>query len=459
MKNMNKIIWAILFAFIALVSCSDDNESVDPTKDLIINEFSINGVQGEINNEDMTVVVTLPANSDVTSLTPEIKVPAGATVKPITGVPINFTNPVKYTIENGNKYNIYTVTVYVVNAQITRFILDDKYQGIIDQESRKISVSVKPSTDVTNMTPSIKFTDGAQISPSATAPQDFTNPVKYTLTYMNTTFEYTVEVKKREEAFAFIGTAATVDELPSLHEKKAAEWMLSTIPKSHYISFDDVKSGKVELNSYDVVWFHYETWMDLPAIVLDASVINKFKEYYQGGGNILFTSYACLYVGHTGISKNGGPNNYFGDINAWTVPERWGISYQGDETHPIFKNLEQADDLLYPAAYFIGNNVHRRNAGCMWHIEPEPYNKDRNKWAELTGGKPLAALNWNQPRDIHVVVAEFPKVTNGNGAVICIGAPSYEWYNEDIAGTPSPANPYLGNIQTITKNAIEYLKD
>lgn len=450
---------AMLLVFMAFVSCSDNNESIDPTKDLIINEFSIEGISGEIDNENMTIRVILPANSDITSLTPQIKVPNGAKVKPMTGVPINFTNPVKYTIENGNKYNIYTVTVYVINAQITRFILDDKYQGIIDQVSRKISVSVKPSVDITNMTPDIKFTDGAQISPEANSPQDFSTPVKYTLTYMNETFEYTVEVKKRDEAFAFVGAAATINDLQSLHEKNAAEWMLNTIPQSHYISFDDIKSGNVELNSYDVIWFHYETWMNLPAVAIDASVVNKFKEYYLGGGNLLLTSYACLYVGQTGVSKNGAPNNVFGDINAWTVPERWGISYQGNETHPIFHNLEQADDLLYPAAYLIGDNVHRRNAGCMWHIEPEPYNRDKNKWAELTGGIPLAALNWNQPRDIHVVVAEFPKVANGNGAVICIGAPSYEWYNEDINGTPSPANPYLDNIKTITKNAIEYLKD
>lgn len=459
MKNITKIYLAILFACMVFVSCSDDNKVVDPIKDLIFNEFSINGVQGEIDNENMMVTIILPANSDITSLTPDIKVPNGAVVKPLTGVPLNFTNPVKYTIENGNKYNVYTVTVYVINAQITQFILDDKYQGIIDQVSRKISVSVKPTTDVTNMVPSIKYTDGAQISPVATVSQDFTNPVKYILTYMNTTFEYTVEVKKRDEAFAFIGSAATVEGLTSLHEKNAAEWMLGSIPKSYYISFADVKSGNVELNSYDVIWFHYETWMDLPALALDASVINKFKEYYLGGGNMLLTSYACLYIGQTGISKNGAPNNVFGDINAWTVPERWGISYQGSETHPLFKSLVQADDLSYPAAYLIGENVHRRNAGCMWHIEPEPYNRSKEQWAELTGGIPLAALNWNQLRDIHVVISEFPKVSKGNGAVICIGAPSYEWYNADINGAPSPANPYLNNIKTITQNAIEYLKD
>lgn len=119
--------------------------------------------------------------------------------------------------------------------------------------------------------------------------------------------------------------------------------------------------------------------------------------------------------------------------------------------------MEQAGDLSYPAAYFIDENVHRRNAGCMWHIEPAPYNSDRTIWAQLTGGIPLAALNWDAGRTAHVTVAEFPKKTKANGGIICIGAPSYEWYNEDINGQVSPANKYISNMETITKNSILYL--
>lgn len=458
MKSINQLLFMLLFMCAAWLSCDNDHLSLDLSEDVMISAFSVHGVQGKIDNEQMTIHVVLPSSSDVTSLIPQITIAEGAKIAPLEGMPINFTNPVKYTVENGGRYNTYTVSVYVIDAQINRFILDNKYQGIINQESKKIIVSVPPTTDVTWMTPAITFTEGAGILPGSNVPQDFSNPVTYTLTYMDETFEYTVEVRKRDEAFAFVGVAATMDGLQSLHEKIPAEWMTQTIPNTSYISFEDVRSGAVELNSFDVVWFHYESSQHLPALVLDASVINKFKEYYQGGGNMVLTSYACLYVGHIGASKNGAPNNVFGDINAWTVPERWGISYKDDETHPLFQGLEQADDLGHPAAYFIDNDVHRRNAGCMWHIEPDPYNQDKAKWAELTGGIPLAALNWDLARTVHVVVAEFPRKKSANGGVICIGAPSYEWYNEDINGTPSPVNPYLNNMKTITQNAIEYIK-
>ena len=458
MKSLN-----IIFAICILVagffySCKQDHESLDLSQEAVVTGFSLNGVSGEIDNDNMTIHVVLPPNTDVTSLVPAIQIPTGGTITPIQGMPLNFTDPVKFKVVNGNRYNVYTVLVYVINAQITQFILDDKYQGVIDQSTREITVSVSPTTDVTSMVPSIMMTEGAVLSPKDNVPTDFSNPVHYTLNFMGEVFEYTVRVIPRPEAFAFIGTAADINGLTSLHEKRAAEWMLSTIANSYYISFDDVKSGRVQLGSYDVVWFHYETWITLPSQAYDPTVVAKFKEYYQAGGNILLTSWATQYVGTLAVSKNGPPNNVFGDINAWTVPERWGISYKGNETHPIFNGLQQADNRSYPAAYFIGDNVHRRNAGSMWHIEPAPYNSNKDTWANLTGGVPLAALDWDENRTVHVVVAEFPKVAKGNGAVICIGAPSYEWYNENIGSTVSPANPYLNNMKIITKNVIEYLK-
>ncbi len=54
--------------------------------------------------------------------------------------------------------------------------------GMLDQTNYRVTLSVPYETDIKNLTPSIMVSSGAIISPSADIPQDFTNPVEYTVT-------------------------------------------------------------------------------------------------------------------------------------------------------------------------------------------------------------------------------------------------------------------------------------
>lgn len=79
---------------------------------------------------------------------------------------------------------------------ITSFDFNDPLAvGSISQTSNTIVVAVPPSTDVTKLTPSIEISKYATISPSSDTPQDFTNPVAYTVTAQNgSTQKYVVTV-------------------------------------------------------------------------------------------------------------------------------------------------------------------------------------------------------------------------------------------------------------------------
>ena len=81
-----------------------------------ITGFTIAGQVGDTAFDQIhhTVKVTLPANTDVTSLSPEITVSENATVSPANGSAQDFTSPVTYTVtaEDGSTQN-YTVTVEV----------------------------------------------------------------------------------------------------------------------------------------------------------------------------------------------------------------------------------------------------------------------------------------------------------------------------------------------------------
>ena len=81
--------------------------------------FTIDDVEGEINEIAKTVTLTMPEGTDVTELVPTIEVSEGATVSPDSGEAQDFTNPVEYTVtaQNGTTA-VYTVTVFVIGGTL-----------------------------------------------------------------------------------------------------------------------------------------------------------------------------------------------------------------------------------------------------------------------------------------------------------------------------------------------------
>lgn len=78
-----------------------------------ITSFKISDATGTITGS--AIAVTVPKDTDVTSLTPTIVVSEGATVSPASGTAKDFTNPVTYTVtaENETTTKDFTVTVTV----------------------------------------------------------------------------------------------------------------------------------------------------------------------------------------------------------------------------------------------------------------------------------------------------------------------------------------------------------
>lgn len=459
-KIANYILIFLPFLY-SLTACNDnDRETLDLSQDVSIHDFVIDGTVGTIDHSDMTIKVMLPPFTDLTQLTPVITVAEGATVLPASGEVADFTHGVEYKVINGNLYNKYKVTAEVIKAKITRFLLDNQYAGIIDQTDNTITVAVPTSTDVTRMIPAIEYTEGAVLSPEAGKPYDFTRPVTFTLTYMNEVFSYEVTVQKRDDAYAFIGTAATADALVNPDDKEAALWMLNNLPNSQYISFDRIKDGSVTLSDFDVIWFHYDDEQALPGIAVNKNVVTALKNYYEGGGNILLSGFACLYVSDLGIT-NYIPNNTFGNSGTtepmYGLHELWGISITGCENHPLYKDLVIDRTSGWPVVYFLGYDISRRNNGCIWNLDAPPFEKQSwDNWKAVTGGIPLASFNWDDNCDERVNIAEFPGVKGGKGNAICIGAPSYDWYSE---GNQASENSYRYNIEKLTLNAFNYLTE
>ena len=85
--------------------------------------FKLNGTYvGSIDEAAKTISVFVPGGVDVTKLVPNITVSENATVTPQSDVPLDFTNPVQFTVENNTAKATYTVTVKSIDKPTMLFV-------------------------------------------------------------------------------------------------------------------------------------------------------------------------------------------------------------------------------------------------------------------------------------------------------------------------------------------------
>ena len=103
---------------------------------------------------------------------------------------------------------------------ILKFEVNDVI-GTVDENSKIVVLDFPAGTDVSHLTPTITISTYATIEPESGVPQDFTNPVYYTVTAMNgTTAQYMVEAvvhdadnEKSIRSFVIDDVEGVIDEL------------------------------------------------------------------------------------------------------------------------------------------------------------------------------------------------------------------------------------------------------
>ena len=96
----------------ALAQCSPTvSEPFSPAN--AITSFVIGSSIGTIDETNHTIAVTVPPDTDVTTLIPTIEVSENATVDPASGAIKDFTAPITYTVtaQDGTTRQAYVVTV------------------------------------------------------------------------------------------------------------------------------------------------------------------------------------------------------------------------------------------------------------------------------------------------------------------------------------------------------------
>lgn len=198
MKNYRYILIAF-FASLCLVGCEKSNyDTVDLSGNVDIVSFNVDGQKATIDNKTMTIKLMMPPGTDLTQLKPVIEIPEGATVFPESNTEVDFSNsatsPIEYKVYNKNVYNTYKVKIEEIKAKITLFKVGDVVADI-NEANKTIKLFMPEGTDVSNVIPTITYTEEAVITPAIGTAINLTAPVTYSLAYLGTQFNYTVSVE------------------------------------------------------------------------------------------------------------------------------------------------------------------------------------------------------------------------------------------------------------------------
>lgn len=458
-KHINKILFIVLsLAF--LMGCDDNESNLQLSGDTWLKSLVIDDFQGVIDNGDKTVVVSVPVTYDTDAMKiTAIEVSEGAEASMRVGDVVNFSFPQTITVTNGDAHLEYTVTVKRDEAKIISFKLNDTYTGIIDEDNHSIQVRVPTSVNIASLIPTIETTEGAEVTPASGQAVDFTDPVEFTVTCQSAKSIYVVTVVQSDSPLAvYVGLASSIDEL-NPEEKEAASWMLKNISNAEYLSFDDVRTGRVDLSGCKVMWWHLhvdggidnEAKFDAaaPAAV---QAVAKMKEFYENGGSLLLTRFATYYAAKLGITKDGKiPNNCWGgaEQSGETTTGPWSFYITDHQDHALYSGITAETIDGKPAIYTCDKGYNITNSTAQWHIGTDwgDY-ADLNTWETQHG-----AVSLGYGGDDSVVVWEYPS-SETSGKALCVGSGCYDWYS---AGVDVSADQYHENVAKLTQNAINYL--
>lgn len=154
-----------------------------------------------------SIGVTVPYATEVTALTPNITVSAGATIVPASGTARDFTKPQTYTVtaQDGTK-KTYTVTVNKTAVSAAKDMLTFVLPGAISTaiSGTSIGAYVPTATDVTALAPTFTLSPFAKAVPASGTPRDFTTPQTYTIIAQDgSTQVCTVTVVKSDQPNTF----------------------------------------------------------------------------------------------------------------------------------------------------------------------------------------------------------------------------------------------------------------
>jgi hypothetical protein len=428
----------------------------------MVESIALDNYEGTINLASRSIVVRLPEVYKTSAMqVTKLSISDGASCNVKQGETLNLDAAKVLKVKNGDVFLNWTLSVLHDEARITSFVINDIYQGTIDQTAKTITVYVPGSIGLTSLVPTIVYSQNASITPASGVAQDFTNPVTYTVKNNSAEATYTVKVIAIDKPKAlFIGEPSSMNDLDP-EAKTACQWMLGNVPGTLYASFADVEANTVDLSECKVIWWHYhfnggvdghDQFVAKAPYALSA--VNQLRQYYENGGAFFLTRYATnlpSFIGATGDDEWTTPNNCWGqdEDGAELCGGPWSFRiFDGMNDHPMWQGLVQGDNSQ--EVYCTDAGYHITNSTAQYHIGTDWGGYDNHAaWETRTGGKILGVGG-----DGAVVAWEYP-AKDGKGGIICIGSGCYDWYSYTYE--PGYTEKFHKNIEIMTQNAFNHL--
>jgi hypothetical protein len=390
------------------------------------------------------------------------------------------------------------------DAFIISFSVGD-VTGTIDETAKTIAAALAPGTDLSTVTPTLVLSEGATVSPASGVATNFTSPVVFTVTDKTgkVTNVYTVTLSSATlRKIAFIGAAAANTDAAwqalagpdydLMDDKTAAKWcetqMTSSTTVVTYLSFKAVADG-ADLSSYHTLWIQFDGgWWggevaQFPAnaawcLLNDAAPVSSggcadvatnfvtaIKEYYDNGGNLFLGIYAGSIVDEIGVvsAPEYAPNNNWGGLTVddGATAGAWDVNWYAATSHPVFNGITLGGGCTAPSLIMLSSGTLKKNRSNQYNLDFGPWapNGDADALATryasfktMTGASFLISnCNGNEGQMVEYAAK------SGKGTVISALSGTYDWYTgTDNAGASLNT---AGNIETITRNSLNYLVD
>ena len=154
MKNTIKALFAVVL-MTCFAACSDDNVSdLQLSGNCSIEALTLDEYEGKVDLASRTVTVNLPETYDTRSMTvTELRLSEGASANVQKGQTINMEGVQNIHVTNGDLYLDWKLVAKRDEAKISSFVINDVYNGIIDQNAKTITVYIPGDVDVTALVP------------------------------------------------------------------------------------------------------------------------------------------------------------------------------------------------------------------------------------------------------------------------------------------------------------------
>ncbi|MDR2804349.1 MAG: DUF4960 domain-containing protein, partial [Dysgonamonadaceae bacterium] len=195
-------------------------------------------------------------------------------------------------------------------------------------------------------------------------------------------------VVNAENKIAFVTTAASLADLQANgddDEKAAATWFAAEYPAPTGTILSTSDAGNWDLSQYAAVWIAIDRvgiGDGLPSVLTEGTVLNKMKNYYQAGGNLLLTNHATRYLVNLerttrfpGIKGDGAGSD---NTEVWGVNTIIGSSYDHSEDFLYEGMTPDLTEGTSKKVYNLIGSGYKEDHNSMWDLTTFSYSGDPN---------------------------------------------------------------------------------